>query len=152
MNEAIEFTFDIEAEAIVLRKQRMSEARRHTTKQIQKMKKRLALVIALSEVGLIEKSAMSNAVRYGRQIEVKSEQLPMVRRVLMSCGLTKEQSRLEDKGNYTLISKENRTIYVNLTCEALEYLNIRFYYEGILDPSAKCQITTHSYDTISCTV
>jgi hypothetical protein len=152
MTEATEFTFDFNSEAIALRKRRMSEVRRDTTKQIQNMKRRLVLVKALNEVGLIEGSAMNGAVRYGRQIEVKNEQLPMVRRVLMSCGLTKEQSRLEDVGNYTLISKEDRTIYINLECKALDGLNIRFYYRGTLDPNAKCQITTHSYDTISCTV
>ena len=145
-----EFTFDIKAEAVALRKENLKQARESAKQSIKKMKLRLPFVKALAETGFITDYLCDSAVKYGRQIKVTKEQLPLVKRVLMSCGLDKEQSRLTDTKNYSLRSTVDRKIHVYLECKALDDIGIKFYFEDILPADATCRIERQYYDALVC--
>ena len=89
-------------------------------------------------------------VEYGGRIKITKDQLPLVKRTLMSCGLCEEKSRLVDSKSYGLKSAVDRTINVHLDCVGLDGTGLSFYYESVLPADASCRIVTQTYETLVC--
>lgn len=143
-------TFDVVAFAANVKKDAMSVARKGATQRIKHAKKRIPLAAAFHELGLIEDYRVEGVIKYGTTISIKVEQLPLVKRAVMSCGYTVKESVLTDTNEYILKSAVDRTVKVYLTCKVLDDVGIRVAYEKILPADAKCRIVKQEYDTLVC--